>query len=716
MKRTLTIAAIALLGACRSVDDTPRIAPDTRAIPEVSSSADADPHAWLEGIDDPRALDWVRQQNERTRAELAQGARFQQMYDQALAALNSTSRVPSVSYTGRHLYNLWRDAAHPRGVYRRTTLEELRKPEPEWETVLDIDALSAREEKQWVFKSMACLPPENRRCLVSLSPGGGDAVEIREFDAETLRFVEDGFFVPTGKTDVAWIDEDSIFVSTDFGEGSLTESGYARIVKIWERGGPISTATTVYEGSANSVGSSGSYIRTTDGDISIISESRTTWTSGHHQLLNGTLYPLRVPESAVLEGGFQGRVVFTLTEDWSTESSSVPAGSVVLADPASLRSTSPAVEVLVEPTSSEIVEDVSLMDHSILIRTLDNVRGRLYRFTPSASGWTKETISFPDNGALSVVSTSDGTGDALVQFQTFLDPPALYHVSAGSTTPALVLAQEPTFDGSKFEVVQHWAVSADGTRIPYFLVAPRGLELDGRHPLHIFSYGGFRNSLVPSYSGSYEPHYGAYGRLWLERGGLFVLANVRGGGEFGPEWHSSVLKEGHYRIFEDFEAVAADVVQRGYTRPERIGIEGRSNGGLLTLATMIRRPELYGAVISGVPLADMQRYHRMLAGASWMGEFGDPDIPAEWAYISRYSPYQNFRAGVDYPPVFVFGSRRDDRVHPGHGRKTVARLQELGHDVWYYENIEGGHGGSSTNEQLAYRIALSYEHLWRNLE
>lgn len=714
------MATLVLLAGCRTADDSTAQSTRGDGIERIGASetliTDTDPHAWLEEVDGPRALEWVRQQNEQTRSGLATGPRFQQMYDQALAALNSTSRVPSLTFRGEYLYNLWRSPENPRGVYRRTTLDEIRTPQPRWETVLDIDALSARESQQWVFRSMQCLPPANRRCLVSLSPGGGDAVEVREFDSETLQFVEDGFFIPTAKTDVSWIDRDTLFVASDFGEGSLTESGYPRIVKSWTRGTQLASAPVVYEGDRSSVNASGEYLRTSTKDIQIITESPTFWTTKYFQLSVGVLHPLHVPETAVLQGGFQGRLVFRLMEDWQAADSAIPAGSVVLADPVSLRTATPSVEVLIEPTSSEIVEAVSLMDDAILVRTLQNVQGRLYRFSPSAGGvWQRQAIPFPDNGALSIMTTRDSTGDALALFQTFVDPPTLFHIAPSASAPSRVLAQQPTFEGSRFEVAQHWAVSDDGTRIPYFVVAARGLERDGSHPLHIFSYGGFRNSLTPSYSGSYEPHYGAYGRLWLERGGVFVLANIRGGGEFGPEWHSSVLNENRHLVFEDFEAVAADLVRRRYTSPERIGIEGRSNGGLLTLATMVRRPELYGAVISGVPLSDMRRYHRMLAGASWMAEYGDPDIPAEWAFISRYSPYQNFRRDADYPPVFVFTSTRDDRVHPGHARKTVARLQELGHEAWYYENTEGGHGGSSTNEQLAYRIALSYEHLWRNL-
>jgi prolyl oligopeptidase len=665
----------------------------------------SDKYRWLEGVDDPKALAWVAAQNERTRRSFTAMPGFEEMRQQALAALSSSSRVPNVDYHGRYLYNLWKDSDHPRGLYRRTTLDELRKASPVWTTVLDIDAMSQRDGKAWVFKGMNCLPPEERQCFVSLSIGGGDAVEIREFDAEALRFVENGFFLPEAKQNIAWIDGDTVFVGTDFGPNSRTESGYPRIVKRWKRGTPLSSAETIYEGASSSVSSSARRIRTESGNIDLVEESVNFWTRKRFVLDGSTLRPLPIPETSLIEGGVRGRLVIGLQAPWKEYA----AGSVLLIDPATM-----TTELLVASTPTSIVQttSVSVTEHGIFVPVLENVRGRLLRFKP---GQPAETIAFPDNGALSTATTDHDTGDALVLFETFTTPPALYHVKAGSTTPDLILSQQPTFDGSRFEVLQQWATSKDGTRVPYFVVASKGMKRDGTNPTHIFSYGGFRNALTPSYSGSYEPHYGAYGKLWLESGGVFVLANIRGGSEFGPAWHTSVLKENRHKAFEDFEAIAEDLIRTNITSADHLGIEGRSNGGLLTLATMVRRPYLYGAVISGAPLSDMQRYHEMLAGASWIAEYGDPRIPAEWAFLREYSPYQNFRAGAEYPPLFVYASTRDDRVHPGHARKTVALLQEMGHDVWYFENVEGGHGGSSTNEQLAYRIALSYAHLWREL-
>jgi len=722
------LVSLVFAGGCAMKRDTPPVAApeipdvavtDTQPVATTTVSEAVDPYLWLEAIDDPKALDWVRAQNERTRVELASTPGFEEMRQQALAALNSKSRIPSLTYHGPYLYNLWKDETNPRGLYRRTTLAELRKPSPKWTTVLDIDEMSRRDGKSWVLKSIDCLRPANRLCLISLSPGGGDAVEIREFDTETLRFIENGFFLPTAKTNVDWIDKDTLFVSTDLGPDSLTESGYPRIVKIWKRGTPVSSALTVHEADRKSVSASGSRIRTDSGNIDLIRESVTFWTSKVWERVGSTNHPLPLPESATIAGGLRGRLVVVPQDPWAFGNETFPAGSVVAVDPAALRAgRSDAVELVVASTPSSIIdtESVQVTDHGIFVPMLENVRGRLVHFTPSgARGWKRESIRFPDNGALNVMTTEERSGDALVSFETFTSPPTLYSWRRETAEPDAILSQKPTFDGSRFDVTQQWATSKDGTRIPYFIVGPKSMKRDGSNPTHIFSYGGFHNALTPSYSGSYERHYGAYGRLWLERGGVFVLANIRGGGEFGPAWHSGVLKENRYKVYEDLEAVAEDLVKSGITRSERLGIEGRSQGGLLVLSTMVRRPELYGAVVAGVPLSDMKRFPEMLAGASWMAEYGDPRIPAEWEFISRYSPYQNFRAGVRYPPLFAFASTRDDRVHPGHARKTVARLQELGHQVWYYENIEGGHGGSSTNEQLAWRIALSYAHLWKTL-
>lgn len=680
-----------------------------------------DPYLWLEDIDGARALDWVRAQNAATERKLASQPIYPALRRDALAALDAPSRLPDVHQYGPWIYNFWKDDQHPRGVYRRATLEEFRKPAPAWETVLDVDALAKREGTPWVFHGMDCLSPEYTECLVSLSPGGGDADEVREFDPKALAFEPKGFSLPTAKSNVAWRDANSLFVATDFGPGSLTTSGYPRTVRLWTRGTPLASAPTLFEAKPDSVGVAGYRLRSAGGDVDLVADNRTFYETDYYQLLaDGSLHRLELPPTAEVNDAYAGRLIVSLKDDWQRGDRKFARDSVLIADPGALRKTGDGagrgdIEVLAESTGSEVVLGAVAAQSGILVTVLDNVRGRLYRYEKTGPQWSRRQVVLPDNGSLEINSVDGTSGDAFVTFESFVTPPTLYYVADRNPVPEQFKQQTPTFDGSRFEVSQHWTRSADGTRVPYFQVAPKGLKLDGSTPTHIFSYGGFRNALVPSYSGSYEQLYGAYGKTWLGRGGVFVLANIRGGGEFGESWHQGAVKANHVHAFEDFEAVAADLIARKVTSKAHLGIEGRSNGGLLVLSTMERRPDLYGAVICGSPLADMRRYHQLLAGASWIDEFGDPDKPEEWAWIAPYSPYQNAERGKGYPPIFFYLSTRDDRVHPGHARKMAARLEELGYDVSYYEEIEGGHGASVTNEQLAHRLALSYTHLWTRL-
>jgi len=680
--------------------------------------ADDDSFLWLENVDDAKALDWVRAQNASTAERLAANPLFDELHAQAKATLNASSRLPDVHQQDDWLYNFWRDDKHPRGVYRRTTLASFATDEPVWDIVIDIDALSAEEQQQWVFKGMACLREHPEHCLVSLSPGGGDAVVTREFNSVDKTFVKDGFFLPLAKGGANWIDANTVFVATDFGAGSMTDSGYPRIVKRWKRGTPLEAADTVYEGDIKSVGAFAFRLHSAGGDIDLVRDAKTFWTTDRFQVTSDGLKYLELPQTATVNGAFQGRLIISLKEDWQRAGVNYSQGAVLIADPAALyKGGKGEIEVLIEPDSSTIVQAVDTTDSNILVTVLDNVRGKIYRYNPGPEGqWERSLVAFPDHGALEITSTDDASGNFFARYESFTSPPALYYVAAADWQPQKVKQQPPSFDGDRYQTEQYFATSADGTRVPYFVVIANDAKRDGKNPTHIFSYGGFRNSLTPSYSGSYEDLSGAYGKLWLERGGVFVLANIRGGGEFGPQWHAEALKENRHRAFEDFEAVAEDLFKRKITSPEHLGIEGRSNGGLLVGATMIRRPDLYGAVICGVPLLDMQRYHKLLAGASWMAEYGDPDVPEEWAYISEYSPYQNLKPGVDYPAVFFYTSTRDDRVHPGHARKMAAKMEDMGYEVWYYENIEGGHGGSTTNDQLAYRLALAYTLLWTRLK
>ncbi len=678
------------------------------------AGASGDPWLWLEDIDGERALAWVREQNSHALERLGRRPEFASLLAEARNALDAESRVPDiVAAYGDLVYELRQDPAHPRGVLRRANLRQLRAAETRWETVLDVDAMSTADRENWVFKGLEVLPRQERRALVFLSRGGGDAVEMREFDLIDKRFVPDGFRLPPAKLRADWRDADTVYVGTDFGRGSLTESGYPRSARLWRRGESLESAAVLFETAPRHMSVSAVRMESTAGDLDLVVEQVGFFSARRYLVSGSKLDLLDVPQSAVLAGAFAARLVMLLKEDWQLGDLTFPSGSVIVVDPKGTGRE--AVSLVAAPEDRLVIESAHPTDHGILVRLLDNVRGRLRVYLPARNGWTFREVPLPDNGSVLVDAVVRESGRAYVRYESFTTPPALYTIAPPEWRPEVLKSQAAAFDGSRFQATQHFAASADGTRVPYFMVAPVDLEPDGSHPVHLFSYGGFRNSLTPSYSGVYEQLHGAYGRLWLERGGVFVLANIRGGGEFGEAWHAAALRRNRLKANEDFEAVAEDLVHRGVTAKGRIGIEGRSQGGLLVATAMIRRPDLYGAVVCGVPLADMKRFHKLLAGASWVSEYGDPDDAEAWAYLSKWSPYQNLRKDAGYPPVFIYGSTRDDRVHPGHGRKLAARLQELGYEAHYWENTEGGHGGSSTSEQLALRLALAYSLLWSAL-
>ena len=685
------------------------------AQPVLARAAD-DPWQWLEDIDGARSMEWVGQHNEATAKRLVALPEYAGLYRDALTVLGSASRLPEVQQHGKWLYNLWQDAAHPRGVYRRTTLAEFRKANTHWETLLDIDALSQQEGTGYAFGGAQFRDPDNRRALIELAPGGGDAAEVREFDVESRTFVTDGFRLPVAKSRVSWRDDDSLYVATDFGPGSLTRSGYPRVVKVWQRGSPLAAATPLYEAQVDSVSADVRRIDVPDGPgLDILNEQLTFWTNRRSLLVDGKPVPLALPPTTLIAGSYQGKLVLWLKEDWPRAGKAWPAGAILLATPALLEGRGGEPEAVFLPDGHAIVQGVESTRAGILLTQLDNVRGRLDRYSHDARGWHRSAVPFPDNGSISVITVDDASGDAVVQYESFLTPPSLWHVPAGPGKPQKLKSQAASFDGSRFKATQYWTTSADGTRIPYFVVGGKHLKFDSENPVWMFSYGGFEESLVPTYSGSYEDLHGAYGKLWLERGGVFVLANIRGGGEFGPAWHTSALKANHVKAFEDFEAVAADLARRRIASPRHIGIEGRSNGGLLVSSTLLRHPELYGAVVCGNPLTDMQRYNKLLAGASWEGEYGNPDDPADWAFIGQYSPYQRLQAHMNLPPVMFYSTTRDDRVHPAHARKMAAKMEDEGYPVEYFENIEGGHHGPVVTEQLATRIARTFAFLWSHV-
>ncbi len=672
----------------------------------AGASESEDPFLWLEEVDGERALAWVKDQNAKTTAAFGGLPEYKQIYDRTLAILDSADRIPFPSLLGLTVYNFWQDEKNRRGVWRRTTLDSYRSPAPVWENVLDIDALVAAEKVPWVFKGATCLPPAYRRCMVALSRGGGDAVEYREFDTVAKSFPKDGFFLPEAKSRVAWKDQDTLWVGTDFGPGSLTTSGYPRLVKLWTRGSPLGEAKMVFAGEPTDMVVNGYTAFKGEYRYDVVVRTPAFFRAETFLLLGGRLVKLDLPDDVDMREIFADHLVFALRSDWTVGGTTYKAGSLLAAPLEAFLRGSRRFEVLFKPEPRTSLGQVASTRDRLLVATLENVRGRLASFTCKDGAWAREEIPLPGLGTVTIATTSEDADVYFSTYQDFLTPVTLF---AGSATKGEAIKTMPAFfDASGVEVTQREATSKDGTKIPYFLITPKGFVANGKAPTLLYGYGGFEVAQLPRYN----PTVGA---AWIERGGVFVVANIRGGGEFGPAWHQAAQRENHMRNFEDFAAVAEHLIETRITSPRHLGIMGGSQGGLLVGGTFTLRPELFNAVVSQVPLADMRRYHKLLAGASWMAEYGNPDVPEEWEFIKTWSPYHLLRKDVSYPAPLYWTTTRDDRVHPAHARKMVAKMQALGHPVWYFENIEGGHGSGSVNPQRAQITALEYSYLWKML-
>jgi prolyl oligopeptidase len=667
-----------------------------------------DPYLWLEDVGGEQALSWVREQNATALQELQAQPDYPRIHEQLKAILNSKERIPYITRHGDHYYNFWRDARHTRGIWRRTTLEQYRKAEPQWETVLDIDKLAADENENWVWHGVTCLYPKGERCLVQLSRGGGDAHVVREFDVAQRSFVGGGFNLPEAKSDIGWIDADTIFVSTDFGAGSMTSSGYPRIVKEWKRGTPLSAAATLYEARTDDLGV-GAYKDFTPGHShQFITRQIGFYASELFLRDGGQLAKVGKPDDANAYT-VRDQLIIDLRSDWTVDGATYPQGALLATDFKRFMAGERRFEVLFTPTATSSLDGVSATRSALLLNVLDNVKNRLVELRHVDGRWQRRDVDAPAFGTLAVQALEPIESDQYFLTVTdFLHPTTMYLAQAGSDERAALKSLPAFFDAKPYTVQQFTAVSKDGTRVPYFVLMPRKARLDGKNPTVLYGYGGFEVSMKPFYSGT-------TGAAWLEHGGTYVLANIRGGGEFGPRWHQAALKEHRQRSFDDFIAVAQDVIKRKITSPRHLGIMGGSNGGLLVGAALTQRPDLFNAVVCQVPLLDMERYNKLLAGASWMGEYGDPDDPKQWAYISQYSPYHNVFKDKHYPRVLFTTSTRDDRVHPGHARKMVAKMKDQGHDVLYWENTEGGHAGAANNDQQAQMWALTYAFLLKQL-
>lgn len=666
-----------------------------------------DPYVWLEDVHGAKPLAWVKQENARALAVLAGDAEYRHDFDAALAILDAEDRIPFGEIDHQFVFNFWQDAGNPRGLWRRTAIADYANTSPRWETLLDVDKLAADEHENWVFKGSTC-SPSLTHCLVALSRGGGDATIIRELDLANKSFLGDGFSLAEAKSNVSYLDDDTILFGTDFGKGSLTTSGYPRIVKLWKRGEPVARAKTLLEGKSRDVSVSPLVLRAPSGSLGVIVRAPSLFESEYYlPMADGSWRKLPVPLSANLQGMTDGQLIFTLREGWAIADRPVGKGTLVAIPIKSFLAggnLSPA-SVLYGPGPRSSVEEVASGRDAVYAAIYDNVIGSIHDYRFDHGVWSDVRLDLPAGGATHIVTTNDYGPEAQFRFESFLTPTTLY-ADSGDFRPKPIKSLPARFDAAGMATTQYEAVSRDGTKIPYFVVAPSGAH--GPRPTLLYGYGGFEVSQTPWY-------WAIAGKLWLAKGGAIAVANIRGGGEFGPAWHDAALKTHRQRAFDDFAAVAADIAKLGIATPKKLGIMGGSNGGLLVSTVMVQHPELVGAVVCQVPLIDMLRYTHIGAGASWTGEYGDPADPKMRAAIVKYSPYQNVKAQVKYPPVFFVTATSDDRVTPAHARKMAAKMLAQGHDVLFFENTEGGHAAAADHRQAAEMWALSFVYLKREL-
>ncbi len=673
---------------------------------QLNEKNNKDPYQWLESIDDEKALEWVHNWNYKAQKTFSSHPEFQNIYDKNLEIMNSTDRIADPVIYGNFIYNFWQDEKHERGVWRRTSLKSYLEKKPQWENLIDIDKLSGQDNIKWVFKGATGLYPDYQRFLVNLSKSGGDAVVIKEFCAETKSFVEGGFIIPEAKGSASWINDNSLLVSTNFGEG-VTASGYPYQVKILKKGMQLKDAQEVFKGEENDMGVWGSVIPTEKKIYQLVARRTSFYEGEYYFIENGKTIKLQLPADIELSTIFKDKVIFQLKSNWCINNRKYSQGSVISIGYDNLLKGKIDAELLVSPDEKSSVTSISATKDHLLINMLVNVKSELYSYQWDKN-WKKKKVDAPDLGNITLGTSDRFSNQFFYYFQNFLKPSTLYYGDAGTGKSHALHSLPSWFNTDKFQVRQLEAVSKDGTPIPYFVIHMKDMEFNESNPTLLYAYGGFEVPQLPRFSA-------LTGTAWLDKGGVYVLANIRGGGEFGPQWHQAGLKENRQKVFDDFYAVAESLISKKITSPQKLGIYGGSNGGLLVGVAITQRPELFGAAVCAVPLLDMQRYNKLLAGASWMAEYGNPDDPEEWKYIRKYSPYHNVKKGLDYPEVFFTTSTRDDRVHPGHARKMVAKMHNLGYTIYYYENTEGGHAGASTNEQRAQMYAQIYTYLHMKL-
>lgn len=686
MKNLLKAVSIFFLGSCGS-----------GSVVNVE-----DPYLWLEEIEGEEALQWVQSQNDITQARYESSESFDNTYQFLLDEYNSDDRIPYAYIQNGEMYNFWRDESNVRGVWRKTSIESYQTEEIEWENILDIDQLAQQEGKNWVWRGASCLAPDYERCLIRLSDGGKDAIVIREFDLINKQFISDGFITAESKQYFSWLNEDELLIATNFGPNSMNESGYPRQVKVWNRAQSLEEAKLIFDGDYKKIFSFPFSSIRPDGSYFGVLEGPTFFTKVLYLFKELELVKLDLPLKMDVYGTYENLLIISLAEDWQ----GFGVGDLIavnIDDALDKNITSDSITLLFEPSEKSFLRSVSVGHKQILVSILDNISGQVLQLQKVGDTWIKNQVRGFEGGMLSVSSVDSWSDHTFLNSQGFTESASLYY-SDGAKEFKKIKSVPSKFNPEQYKVEQLYATSKDGTSIPYFQISNVDMAKDSKNPTLLYGYGGFEISQTPSYLS-------AFSRAWLDSGGVYVIANIRGGGEFGPNWHQAALKENRQRAYDDFIAVAEKLIQTRITSPKHLGIRGGSNGGLLVGATFTQRPDLFNAVVCAVPLLDMYRYDKLLAGASWVDEYGDPDNPSEWEFISKYSPYQNVFADQDYPEVYFYTSTKDDRVHPGHARKMAKKMIDQGHKVIYYENIEGGHSAAANLKQSAYMSTLQLEYL-----
>jgi prolyl oligopeptidase len=671
--------------------------------------AQEDPYLYLEEVDGEKSLEFVNKQNEITENKLSSTDEYQDIYDNCLDIYNSTDRIVYPKTYGEFVYNFWKDKDHIRGIWRRSPKAKYLDGNPTWETLLDLDEMSKNDNVKWVYKGVSGLYPNYNRFMVNLSKGGGDATIKKEFDVNNKTFIDDGFFIPESKGNASYADNNTLIVSSNFGENTMTTSGYPRQVKLWKRGTLLKDATLLYEGEQEDILASGFIFRDGLTNYKVVVRYVSRSDVSYFVLIDDQQIKLDIPGDASPEDVLNNQLILKLKSDWNIDNKTYKQGSLLSLNFTELLKGEKQIKLIIQPDELSSITGVSSTKNKLLINLLNNVNSELYIYSYDNNKWISEKVNAPEFGTISISDLDALSDEYFFTYRNFLTPTTLYSANAHTNTLKPFKSLTSYFDSDKYKVNQFMSKSKDGTLIPYFMVSSKTMKADGNNPTLLYAYGGFEVSQRPFYSAT-------FGTAWLDNGGVFVLANIRGGGEFGPKWHQAGLKEKRQNVFDDFHSVAEDLIEKEITSPKHLGIMGGSNGGLLVGVAFTQRPELYNAVVCQVPLLDMQRYNKLLAGASWMGEYGDPDIPEEWEYLKKYSPYHNLKKGVEYPEVYFYTSTRDDRVHPGHARKMAAKMIDMGYPIYYYENIEGGHGGSSTNDQTAKSSAMTFSYLLMKLK